>query len=174
MTDFSNIEYLKSGNQKQQEAFEILTQNKILSKLAEFDPILVGTIPINIDIKNSDLDIICYWKNKINFTEKLNSVFSKENEFTIREAIINDKESIIANFKINDFEIEVFGQNTPTKNQNGYKHMIIEHEILQSNGENFRLEIIKLKQNGYKTEPAFAFLLGLKGDPYVELLGYKL
>lgn len=174
MTDFSNIEYLKSGNQKQQEAFEILTQNKILSKLAEFDPILIGTIPINIDIENSDLDIICYWKNKINFTEKLNSVFGKENEFTIREAIINEKESIIANFKINDFEIEVFGQNTPTKDQNGYKHMIIEHEILQSKGENFRLEIIKLKQNGYKTEPAFAFLLDLKGDPYIELLDYKL
>ncbi|MFQ6600615.1 DUF4269 domain-containing protein [Flavobacterium sp. C3NV] len=174
MTDFSNIEYLKSGNHKQQEAFEILTQNKILSKLAEFDPILVGTIPINIDIENSDLDIICYWKNKIDFTEKLNSVFGKENEFTIREAIINEKESIIANFKINDFEIEVFGQNTPTKNQNGYKHMIIENEILQSKGENFRLEIIKLKQNGYKTEPAFAFLLGLKGDPYIELLDYKL
>lgn len=174
MTDFSNLEYLKSGNKKQQEAFEILTQNKILSKLAEFDPILVGTIPINIDIENSDLDIICYWKNKIDFKEKLNSVFGKENEFTIREAIINEKESIIANFKINDFEIEVFGQNTPTKDQNGYKHMIIEHEILQSKGENFRLEIIKLKQNGYKTEPAFAFLLGLKGDPYVELLGYKL
>lgn len=174
MTDFSNIEYLKSGNQKQQQAYKILTQNRILSKLAEFDPILVGTIPINIDIENSDLDIICHWKNKIDFTEKLNSVFSKENEFTIREAIINEKKSIIANFKINDFEIEVFGQNTPTKNQNGYKHMIIEHEILQSKGENFRLEIIKLKQKGYKTEPAFAFLLDLKGDPYVELLGYKL
>lgn len=174
MTDFTTIEYLKNGNQKQQQAFEILTQNKILLDLAEFDPILVGTIPINIDIENSDLDIICHWKNKTDFTEKLNSVFSKENELTIRESIINDKESIIANFKINDFEIEVFGQNTPTKNQNGYKHMIIEHEILQSKGENFRLEIIKLKQNGYKTEPAFAFLLDLKGDPYVELLNYKM
>lgn len=174
MTDFTTIEYLKNGNQKQQQAFEILTQNKVLSKLAEFDPILVGTIPINIHIENSDLDIICHWKNKTDFTEKLNSVFSKENEFTIREAIINDKESIIANFKINDFEIEIFGQNIPTKTQNGYKHMIIEHEILQSKGENFRLEIIKLKQNGYKTEPAFAFLLGLKGDPYTELLEYKI
>jgi hypothetical protein len=174
MTDFTTIEYLKNGNQKQKQAFEILTQNKVLSKIAEFDPILVGTIPINIDIENSDLDIICHWKNKTDFIEKLNSVFSKENEFTIRKAIINDKKSIIANFKINDFEIEVFGQNTPTKNQNGYKHMLIENEILQSNGENFRLEIIKLKQNGYKTEPAFAFLLDLKGDPYIELLNYKM
>ncbi|MBF4487357.1 DUF4269 domain-containing protein [Flavobacterium sp. CSZ] len=174
MRDFTTIEYLKNGNQKQQQVFEILTQNKVLSKLAEFDPILVGTIPINIDIENSDLDIICHWKNKTDFREKLNSVFGKENEFSIREAIINDKESIIANFKINDFEIEVFGQNIPTKDQNGYKHMLIEYEILQSKGENFRLEIIKLKQNGYKTEPAFAFILGLKGDPYMELLGYKI
>ena len=27
------------------------------------------------------------------------------------------------------------------------------------------LEIIKLKQKGYKTEPAFGLLLGLKNDP---------
>lgn len=52
--------------------------------------------------------------------------------------------------------------------------MVIEHEILKSRDEEFRLEIIKLKQNGYKTEPAFAHLLGLKGDPYIALLEYKI
>jgi hypothetical protein len=174
MIEFTNIEYLKNGNQKQIQAFDVLTQNRILLNLTEFDPILVGTIPINIDIENSDLDIICYWKNKKDFTEKLNSLFGKENKFTIRESIIDNEESIIANFIIDNFEIEIFGQNIPTKNQNGYKHILIEHEILQSKGEFFRLEIIKLKQNGYKTEPAFAFLLGLKGNPYLELLVYKI
>lgn len=174
MIDFSTIEYLKNGNQKQIQAFEILTQNKILSHLAQFDPILVGTIPINIDIANSDLDIICHWKNKNSFIAKLNLFFGKQTDFTIREILIDNKESVIANFKIDGLEIEVFGQNIPTKNQNGYKHMIIEHEILQSKGENFRLEIIKLKQNGYKTEPAFAFLLGLKGNSYEALLHYKI
>ncbi|KQB40365.1 DUF4269 domain-containing protein [Flavobacterium aquidurense] len=174
MTDFTNINYLKNGNQKQIQAFDVLTQNKILFNLSQFDPIFVGTIPINIDIENSDLDIICYWKNKTYFIEKLNSLFGKENEFTIRETLIDDKESIIVNFKINGFEIEIFGQNIPTKDQNGYKHMLIEYEILQSKGDFFRLEIIKLKQNGYKTEPAFAFLLGLKGNPYLELLEYKI
>lgn len=173
MTDFTNIEYLKNGNQRQVQAFEVLTQNKILSNLAEFDPILVGTIPINIDIENSDLDIVCHWKNKTEFTDKLNSIFRQENEFKIREIFLDNKESIVVNFRIQGFEIEIFGQNIPVKNQNGYKHMIIEHEILQAKGENFRLEIIKLKQNGYKTEPAFAFLLGLKGDPYAELSEYK-
>jgi len=173
MIDFNNINYLKTGNPKQIQAFEVLTQNKILSNLAEFDPILVGTIPINIDIENSDLDIICYWKNKADFIEKLKTLFGKESDFQIRETLINNQETVIANFKISTFEIEIFGQNIPTKNQNGYKHMLIEYEILKAKDENFRLEIIKLKQNGYKTEPAFAYLLGLNRDPYSQLLEYK-
>ncbi|TPG38220.1 DUF4269 domain-containing protein [Flavobacterium pectinovorum] len=174
MIDFTTINYLKIGNPKQILAFEVLSETKILSNLAEFDPILVGTIPINIDIENSDLDIICYWKNKAEFAEKLKTLFANESEFQIRETLINNQETVIANFKINSFEIEIFGQNIPTKNQNGYKHMLIEYEILKAKDENFRLEIIKLKQNGYKTEPAFASLLGLNGDPYSELLKYKI
>lgn len=174
MIDFSTIEFLKTGNPKQIRAFEVLTQNKILLHLVEFDPILAGTIPINIDIENSDLDIICCWKNKADFIENLTAFFEKESEFRIRETFIDNQETVIANFKINDFEIEIFGQNIPTKNQNGYKHMIIEYEILKTKGENFRLKIIELKQNGYKTEPAFALLLDLKGNPYSELLEYKI
>jgi len=173
MTDFSTIEYLKTGNQKQILTYEILTQHTILLNIAEFEPILVGTIPINIATKDSDLDIICYWKNKTNFKTKIQFVFGNEKEFKIRETQIENHETVIANFKIYPFEIEIFGQNIPTKNQNGYKHMIIENQILASKDENFRLEIIKLKQKGYKTEPAFGLLLGLKNDPYLELLNYK-
>jgi hypothetical protein len=174
MIDFNTINYLKTGNPKQILTFEVLSETKIFSNLAEFDPILIGTIPINIDIENSDLDIICYWKNKAEFAEKLKTLFAKESEFQIKETLIDNQETVIANFKINGFEIEIFGQNIPTKNQNGYKHMLIEYEILKTKDENFRLEIIKLKQNGYKTEPAFAYLLGLNGDPYSQLLKYKI
>lgn len=174
MIDFTNIEYLKTGNPRQIQAYKTLTQNKVLEFLSEFDPILVGTIPINIDIENSDLDIVCYWKNKTEFIDKASATFKNKSEFKIQEITINEHESVIANFKINDFEIELFGQNIPTKDQNGYKHMIIEHQILESKGENFRLEIINLKQNGYKTEPAFGKLLGLKSNPYLELLEYKI
>lgn len=173
MLDFTNIEYLKSGNAKQIQAYKTLSHNKVLYNIVEFEPILVGTIPINIDIENSDLDVVCYWKNKVDFIEKIQFVFQNETNFSIRETLINSEETVVANFKIEDFEIEIFGQNIPVKNQNGYKHMLIEYQILQTNNENFRLEILKLKQKGYKTEPAFAFLLGLKGDPYIELLDYK-
>ncbi|WP_264529045.1 DUF4269 domain-containing protein [Flavobacterium sp. N502540] len=174
MIDFTTIGYLKNGNNRQIQAYKILTQHHILSDIIEFEPILAGTIPIAIDIENSDLDIICYWKNKTEFIEKLHVTFGDKDNYTIRETVIDNRESIIANFKIDLFEFEIFGQNIPTKEQNAYRHMVIEYEILQSKGETFRSEIIKLKQKGYKTEPAFAFLLGLNGDPYAELLKYKI
>lgn len=75
-----------------------------------------------------------------------------------------------ANFFIDDFEIEIFGQNIPTKQQNAYLHMLIEHKILQEKGEDFRMQIIELKKQGHKTEPAFTRLLNLQGDPYEALL----
>jgi len=48
--------------------------------------------------------------------------------------------------------------------------MLIEHKLLSTKGEKFRQDIIDLKNQGYKTEPAFAKLLGLGGDAYEELL----
>lgn len=174
MKDFSNINYLKIGNQRQIQAFKVLTEKKILMNLAEFYPVLVGTIPINIDIETSDLDIICYWKDKMAFIEKIQSNFKNGDKFIIRDTFINNQETVIASFETAGFKIEIFGQNIPVREQNGYRHMITEYEILQSKGENFRREIIRLKQQGYKTEPAFGLLLGLKGDPYSALLDYKI
>ena len=46
----------------------------------------------------------------------------------------------------------------------------MQHLIIEEQGEEFREQVIKLKLQGYKTEPAFAKLLGLKGDPYVAML----
>lgn len=171
MINFLNISYLKTGNPKQIKAYHTLTDNGILSKLEAFSPILVGTIPINIDIEGSDLDIICYVQNEEEFKHNLKLYFGQERDFSISE---NKKyQSIKANFFIDGFEIEIFGQNTPTQKQNAYRHMITEYKLLLENDENFRQEIIELKKQGYKTEPAFAKLLGLEGDPYKALLNYE-
>ncbi|MNY83296.1 hypothetical protein D3C86_2259750 [compost metagenome] len=48
--------------------------------------------------------------------------------------------------------------------------MYVEYNLLSIHGEQFRQHIIELKKQGLKTEPAFAQALGIKGDPYLELL----
>ena len=173
MTDFLDINYLKSGTARQQKAFEVLNENLILQKLSDFMPVLVGTIPINIAIDSSDLDIACYWKDKNHFIKIVKKNFSEENNFQIYEKEISGNETVVANFFINDFEIEIFGQNIPVQEQFGYRHMIIEAKILEENGKDFRQKIIELKKSGIKTEPAFAQLLNLKDNPYEALLNFK-
>jgi len=173
MINFSDITYLKDGNERQQIAFKLLTERKVLSSVSMFDPILVGTIPINIDIEDSDLDIICCFEDKKAFTDTLIKFFRNEARFTVKDVVINGVASIIANFYLEAFEVEIFGQQAPVKQQHAYRHLLIEHEILLAKGEAFRLEVIRLKRDGYKTEPAFALLLGLQGDPYLALLDYQ-
>lgn len=170
LMNFLTLEYLKSGNPKQRKAYQLLLQNKIFYKLRAFNPILVGTIPLEIDIESSDLDIICQAKDLFAFRETLQSNFEEFPGFELRETEGSGHKSVVVNFCLEGFPIEVFGQNIPSNKQLGYRHMMIEYKLLIKNGEAFRLKVIELKQQGLKTEPAFAHLLGLKGDPYTELL----
>lgn len=171
--NFDNIKYLLYGNDRQRQAYSVLTNNQVFSKLKQFDPILVGTVPIGIDFENSDLDIICCFADKNEFNEAIKANFSNEKNFTIREQLNLDRLAIVANFFLDGFEIEIFGQNIPTKQQFAYRHMLIEYKLLSQYGENFRQKIIELKKQGYKTEPAFAIALGLSGNPYIELLKFE-
>lgn len=166
---FYDISYLKAGTPRQQEAYTVLHQNRIFEKLHAFDPVLAGTIPININIATSDLDILCYFKNKEFYTKKITNLFSQQKNFSIRERT-GQEETVVASFGTDSFEIEIFAQNIPTRQQLGYRHMLIEHELLNQYGEVFRQQVVALKKQGFKTEPAFAKLLGLEGDPYQALL----
>jgi hypothetical protein len=168
MIDFFDITYLKSGSKKQQKVYQVLVESRIMEKLSAYTPILVGTIPLNIDIETSDIDIICYVRDTNQFIIALISYFQNMKGFKITEnATLN---FIKANFYIEDIEFEIFGQDLETIQQNAYQHMLIEHSLLTEKGEHFRQEIIKLKRQGLKTEPAFAKLLGLDGDPYKAIL----
>ena len=168
--DFTNIQYLRSGNNRQQRAYLKLTELSIFEKLQAYKPLLAGTIPLGIDLPESDLDIICECSNHVKFTETLTSLYSNKNNFEVRTSIWKGLTSTIVTFQSGEFEIEIFGQDCPTRNQNAYQHMIIEYQILNSKDDDFRTKIIGLKQEGIKTEPAFAKLLDLSGNPYEELL----
>ncbi|MFC4209867.1 DUF4269 domain-containing protein [Pedobacter petrophilus] len=171
--NFDSIAYLKYGNDRQISVYDMLKKQLILEMISEFDPIVVGTIPIDIDIESSDIDIICYSSNKEYLSNVLTNLFQYEDGFKIWEYNKTNPSAIVAKFKVADFEIEIFGQDVPTRRQVAYRHMMIEYQILLEKGEAFRKQIIELKRQGMKTEPAFATLLGLQGNPYEELLKYE-
>lgn len=168
MTDFTKLDYLKIGNGKQKRAYEVLTKYRIFEVLKRYSPVLAGTVPIEIDVEGSDLDVICKVKDKAEFEKFLIKIF-KDFHPKIKKSNINNEDSLVCNFELEEFPIEIFAQNKPTTQQNAYLHMIAEYQILQEKGEEFKQKIIDLKKKGIKTEPAFGLLLGLE-NPYEDLL----
>lgn len=123
-------------------------------------------------IKDSDLDIVCSFEDKEVFKEEVQEHFSIWPQFSIVEKIFQDEPKVIVRFIMDNFPVEIFAQNMPSNQQIAFQQMLIEYEILIKRSEEFRKEIIRLKKSGMKTEPAFAQLLNLKGDPYQEILEY--
>lgn len=170
MIDFTNIEYLRDGNKKQQQVYEVFQELKIFEILNNYSPLLAGTIPIEIHIESSDLDIICYTPDLLEFKNHLLINLVTLDQFKIIEKKNNERDTIICRFTYKNFKFEIFAQNRDSINSESYRHMLIEYKLLEKYGNNFRNKIINLKKSGIKTEPAFAKLLRLKGDPFYELL----
>lgn len=168
--NWHDITYLKLGNERQKNTYSALNKLKIFKILREYDPTLVGTIPIEIDILESDLDIICEVYDLEEFEGLVIKSFNKYDNFRIGRQTVKGLLTSLSYFGYSNFLIEIFGQPKPVIEQNGYRHMIVEKKLLEISGESARKQMVKLKKLGLKTEPAFAECFNLKGDPFDELL----
>ncbi|MCU4852444.1 DUF4269 domain-containing protein [Bacillus paranthracis] len=166
---FTSITYLQSGNDKQQKVYDVLNKLNIMEDLALYSPILCGTIPIRIDTLQSDLDIVMEVHNFDVFEQEMRFLYGSYEGFKIKKKKIKNTESIKVNFEFEGFKFQLFAQPKPVRNQNAYRHMIVEHMLLMQH-PHIREEIIRLKENGLKTEPAFAQVLNIDGDPYEGLI----
>jgi hypothetical protein len=77
---------------------------------------------------------------------------------------------VVASFEAAGWRIELYGEAIPVEQQRGWRHFAVERRLLALGGSGFRAAVLALRQRGMKTEPAFAAVLGLRGDPYVTLL----
>jgi hypothetical protein len=170
MLHFNNIDYLAKGNHSQQSAFNVLKNFRVMESLTEFTPILVGTVPLQINIAGSDLDIVCSYSDQQHFISTVDKCFSTYVGFTLKNMLIKEEETVLVNFMLGAWPVEVFAQKVPVHQQAGYRHMIVEYNLLLQHGTTLKEEVLKLKEQGLKTEPAFAAALNIKGDPYNGLL----
>lgn len=171
--NFFFIDYLKWGSPQQQAVYNLLTAHKILYYLRDFTPVVVGTFPLDIAIDSSDIDIACSFDDLQAFQQLVREHFQTYHGFT--EVVFTQRSQLayVVNFTIDHFPVEIFAQTIPVTAQYGYRHLCIEYEILQKKGELFKEKVKAYKRAGMKTEPAFANLLQLEGDPYESLLGFN-
>jgi hypothetical protein len=163
-----DLTYLQRGSAPQRRAFDLLQHSELLPRLAAYDPVLVGTFPLDLTVPGSDLDIICEVPDVAAFRQTL-AGFAAYPAYELRLASTAEP-ALVASFEVEGLPVEVFGQALPTARQNGYRHLVVEARLLAVGGAPLRQQVLALKAGGVKTEPAFAQVLGLPGDPYHALL----
>jgi hypothetical protein len=168
--DWRDLTYLLRGTARQQAAYHALEALGVFQLLGAFDPVLVGTIPLDIDMPGSDLDIVCYAPDVDAMVQVLLATFGHFASFTMQRTIIDALPTVIAQFVYQSFPVEIFGQPRPVAMQQAFRHMVVEARLLQYGGEEVRQKVRQLKLAGTKTEPAFAVVFALAGDPYHTLL----
>jgi hypothetical protein len=148
---------------------EALRLSGALAALAGFDPHVVGTPPLGLDLPASDIDILCHAPDPADFATALWHAFQDQEAFSLRRWIGSDR-PVIASFRAHGWPFEVFGQARPVREQDGWRHFLVERRLLALGGPVFRGALKRPREAGTKTEPAFASVLGLAGDPYRALL----
>ncbi len=151
------------------DCLKAIRKSRVLEVLAGFDPHVAGTLPLGLDLPTSDVDILCHCPDAAVFAGTLWDIFRDADGFSIRQWV-GDGHAIVAGFEMHGWPFEIFGQAVAVTEQDGWRHFLVERRLLAMGGEGFRSAIMRARRSGAKTEPAFAVVLGLAGDPYRALL----
>lgn len=171
-TDFSGTEYLRFGSAVQRRCYGVLSSHGIMESLAQYAPVLAGTFPLGIDVRGSDMDIVCRWTGDFtSFGDEMSRLFAGYDDFST--GVSGDGKAFLCRFTAGGIPVEIYACNMEPVRSNAYRHMLVEARVLRLLGGEFMRRVVELKEKGVKTEPAFARLLGLDGDPYVAVLGLE-
>ncbi|WP_412777368.1 DUF4269 domain-containing protein [Thalassospira lucentensis] len=171
---FCGLEKLQQASEVGANAALALQHADVLGLLAEFDPVIAGTLPIAINTEQSDIDILCHTVDLSRFNDCVDSAFSSYPHYrrhqrapTKHVGVASVVRFECAGGDCRGFEVEIFATDCPSTAQYGFIHMLAEARILALLGPDFAKRVRALKRQNVKTEPAFAQLLRLSGDPYI-------
>jgi hypothetical protein len=160
------LEVLSKGDARQRAAAKAVRRLKLLERLRRFRPLIVGTLPIDVHIPGSDLDVVCTIESSHRFIRLLGNEFGGQPGFSLGRIELQGHDSVACSFMSGSTPIEIVGMPVKSSQQRAYVHLMAEGELLEKGGAKARAAIRRLKRQGLKTEPAFARHFGLRGDPY--------
>ena len=146
-----------------------VTSSAVMELLRPFDPHIVGTLPLGLAVPGSDIDIVCHTPDPDAFVDIVWTHYQSANDFVLYRWATGTRPTI-ARFVWNGWPFELFGDQRPAHQQRGWIHFEVERRLLALDDGRLRRAVGKLRADGLKTEPAFAAVLGISGDPYRGLL----
>ncbi len=149
---------------------EALAASGVLDLLAGFDPRIAGTLPLEVSMAGSDIDILCHAPDPNDVAERLWRWRERLRALNLWRWTAEGR-PLVATFAIDGWPVEIFASPVEVDRQEGWRHFLVEGRLLALGGDALRERVMALRQGGAKTEPAFAAALGLRGNPYAELYG---
>jgi hypothetical protein len=167
--DLFDLSYLARGTPRQRDAHRVIEERGLWRDLTAFRPALAGTVPLDVDLAHSDLDVICEAHDLDAFAARVEALYGLCEGFCLARYPVRGVESVVSGFRLAGWSFELFAQPVPADRQWACLHLVAEARLLLLGGEPARQAVRELKRQGYRTEPAFAHTFGLPGDPYEEL-----
>ncbi|WP_050387904.1 DUF4269 domain-containing protein [Bradyrhizobium pachyrhizi] len=146
-----------------------VTSSAVMERLKPFDPRIVGTLPLGLAVPGSDIDIVCHASDPNAFADVVWAHYQARDDFALFRWTSGTR-PVIARFVCDGWPFELFGDQRPVEQQRGWIHFEVERRLLALDDGPLRRAVSELRAGGLKTEPAFAAVLGISGDPYRGLL----
>lgn len=177
--DLYSIEYLATGSERQRRASRVLSASHLwqrLGDLADVEFALAGSLPLDLAVDESDLDVVVCVPDLKVFLQQLRQAFGHERDFEAGLGVGRGGRCVLASFVLRNESdekerIEIFAQTLPLPTQAAVVHLLIEARLmgLAPEGSSFVSRLVEARGRGLKTEEAFGEVLELR-EPYEELL----
>ncbi len=137
----------------------------ILRALSRLGPVIAGTFPLDLNLPESDVDVLCRLQPASLFRAAAQSI-SRLPGYSLRASVRRGRRTAVCRVRPGRLPLEIFAQSGPLRSQRGYRHLEVEYRLLSLCGGSLREGILKLRRADARTEPPFAQLLRLRGDPH--------
>lgn len=134
--------------------------------LRPYRPRIVGSMPLGLCTADSDIDVLVEVSDLDTFAAQMHKDHGAQEDFLMyrRAADDNGPEALVVRIETAAWPVEITAQSRPTVEQIPYRHYAVLNRLLRLGGPELREEILARKEEGARTEQAFADALGLDGD----------
>lgn len=144
-----------------------ITKHRLTDLLSAWDPLFSGSIPIGVDTRDSDLDILLYGKDLFVAANEILRTLHGAGITTSGEWKLGQcRQGACMTLCINTgtTPIELFLATEHPSRQDSHRDLVAEYLLLIQHGDSLREKVRALKETGIDTETAFARALQLPSD----------